>query len=89
MSPKLFTLPFAISSSRHFRDAILYPRNKRITPRGEPTAKKFRTGNNKAGDFLSIAMEDACKSSSMESVRASLVRGCSGCVLKISNARRD
>lgn len=89
MSPKLFTSPLAISSSRHFRDAILYPRNNRMTPRGDPTAKKLRTGNKRAGDFLSTAMEDACKSSSMESVRASLERGCSGCVLKISNARSD
>lgn len=60
---------FADAWPSDLRDAILNPRNNRMTPKGEPAAKKFCTGNNKGGSFLlSLLLGIGC--SSMDEVGA-------------------
>lgn len=73
--------------SRNRRDTILHPRSSRITPRGEPTAKKFCTGNKRTGVFLSIAVGIRF-SSSIEIVCCSWEKR-RGWILRISNASKD
>lgn len=73
MSDKAFFCPF--------RDAILKPRNNRMTPRGDPAAKKFFTGNKRGANFL--------LSVSSISWFGKNVGNVSGCSVKTSNASID
>lgn len=71
-----------LAGSSDFLDAILNPLNKRMTPKGEPAAKKLSTGNKSGGNLLFSLVEG--RGSSTISVGT-----VGGCKLSISNASRD
>lgn len=68
------------------REAILKPRSNKMTPKGEPTAKKFWTGNKRGGSLRLLL--SGIGWSSVEGGGGG-GGGVVGCRVSISNASSD
>lgn len=71
---------------RDLREAILKPRNNKMTPKGDPAAKKFWTGNKRGGSFLLLVSGIGCSSATEG---GGVGGGVVGCNVSISNASND